>query len=526
MKLLCLGIVGLGLVGCGGGSHGRDDDAGITFDATPPPDGAIDAGADAGTLPAPGDVGGSCTSSADCGEGGFCIGPDMGFTDGYCTRDCSGTDCPEGSTCVAVGMGTNICLDDCDPASGMRECRMGYGCADSIMVPPVCIPGCIDDTDCPDGLSCDPTGGFAGSGTCFDPSAEPGGPCTDESMCPAGSFCLGEGFTGWPGGACGGPECEPASGDGCPEGAACLATMGGGICVAGCTMDSDCREAYRCLTDEDTGRQYCGPGCTDDSQCSGGRVCNPALGTCANPFEPDRLGQACMGRRSCPGGTCLREFESGFPGAYCTYVGCTIGAPDGIDGCPGDGVCIAAGDGTTGFCLDGCTADTDCRDAYACRPSNPADPMSPTACVPACTEDTQCANDGFVCNNGTGRCTEPFMPALQGEPCSTPDDCPGGTCMAEETTGWPSGMCVYPGCRLSGMGGMEPCPMGSTCVDDGRGDPEIGVCTTSCTALMSCRPGYACDIPAGMTDGACEPRCTLPMDCISGMCNVMTGLCE
>jgi hypothetical protein len=524
MKLLWLGIVGMGLVACGGGSHGRDDDAGITFDATPPPDGAFDAGTDSGTLPGDGEVGSACTAGGDC-EGGFCIGPDMGFPDGYCTSDCSGGgSCPDGSTCVTVDrMGTAVCLDDCDPSAAGRECRMGYGCADSFMIPPVCLPGCTDDTDCEMGLECDPTGGI-GAGICFDPSAMPGGPCVDESMCPAGSFCLGEGFTGWPGGACGGPECDPVSGEGCPEGAACLETMGGGICVAGCTVDSDCRDAYRCTTDADTGRQYCGPGCTDDSQCSSGRVCNPALGTCANPFDPDRLGQACN-RRTCPGGTCLREVDTGFPAAYCTYLGCD---PAAGTGCPGDGVCVAAADGTTGICLDGCTGDTDCREAYACRPSDPANPMSATACLPACTSDTQCANDGYVCNNGTGLCTEPFMTALLGEPCSIADDCPGGRCLAEETSGYPSGMCVYPGCRLSGMGESEMCPTGSGCVDDGRGDPEIGICTPTCTVGTAgdCRPGYACDAAMGATEGTCGPECTGAMDCISGMCNTMTGLCE
>jgi hypothetical protein len=350
-------------------------------------------------------------------------------------------------------------------------------------------------------------------------------------------FCNAEPFSGWPGGACIGPECDPDSGDGCPMGSVCLeAGMGGGVCARGCAMDSDCRAGYECTAQAaHPDRMFCGPACTEDSQCTGTsfggdpHVCNAGLGTCAVAFDDDRLGAECMGRRSCPGGTCIREFDSGFPGAYCTYLGCMIGAPDAMDGCPADGVCIASGaDMMTGLCLDGCTADTDCRDGYACRPSDAEDATSPTACLPACTSDDQCANEGFECNQGTGRCTEPFDTAMQGEPCTTATDCPGGACRTEDAEGWPSGMCVAIGCRLSGTGGDEMCPTGSSCIDDGRGDAEIGYCAPTCTVgpMSGCRPGYACTPGAMPTEGNCTPRCTLPTDCSSAMCNVTSGLCE
>jgi hypothetical protein len=190
-----------------------------------------------------------------------------------------------------------------------------------------------------------------------------------------------------------------------------------------------------------------------------------------------------------------------------------------MSGCPGDGVCVESTTGE-GLCLDGCESDAECtRAGYACRPSDLSDPESPTACRPACTADSQCVNDGFVCNDGTGLCLAPFVEAALGLDCTSNAECEGGRCVTEAASGWSAGMCTFPGCRLSGTGPSEPCPTDSTCVDDGGGDPELGVCVPSCPAT-SCRAGYAC------AAGACQPDCTAASCTDARTCNDASGLCE
>jgi hypothetical protein len=371
-------------------------------------------------------------------------------------------------------------------------------------VPPVCLPGCEDDSDCDEGLMCDVGGGFSGAGQCYDPGSELGDACTDTAECPSGGFCLPDRF-GYPGGYCSTFGCDPEADTGCPDGGHCFPTRGGGICFRGCADDSDCARAdYEC---------------TDSVDYPGRMTCQPA-------FDPANLGQVCSaGRGDCTGGACLSEGETGWPDSYCVATGCDPEATD--PGCPGDGVCIPAGD--AGICVDGCTDGGDCRDGYECRPADAEDPSSDTACMPGCEDASVCGNDGFVCNVGTGLCTEPFDEASLGEPCVDGGDCTGGRCLSEEGSGWPAGTCTYPGCSLTGGDGAT-CPSGSVCVDDAAGNPDLGVCVEVCTVSADpsdCRPGYACvEESSGSTDGSCQPACTAG-DCGGGRtCNTDTGLCE
>ncbi len=390
-------------------------DAAIRFDASRPEGATSDAQPDGGVvLPAPGDVGGACATESDC-EGGICLGEDRGFTDGYCSAFCNGPDdCPEGSVCVQVGRGTSICMDDCDPMAEPKRCRTGYGCAASPFLPePVCMPGCEVDADCGTGKQCDPEGGFASAGQCYDPSASVGGPCASEVDCPEENFCLGEGFGGAPGGLCiGVGGCDVGSDSGCPSDAHCLPVgrRGEAVCFDGCETDADCRPGYRCEAGERyPDRTVCLPGCTEDAQCSiEGYVCYRADGTCRPPFDPAEYGTACSGRHGgCLGGTCLFEYDSGLPGSYCIYQGCDPTRPDAMDGCPGEGVCWRAEMDADPMCMAPCDEDADCREGYACRAVDPTRDDRGMACLPACTSDAQCANDDFTCDTSSGRCIPP-----------------------------------------------------------------------------------------------------------------------
>ena len=511
-------------------SHMEEPDAAIVFDldsTVPMPDAGTDAGMGEGT------VGVACGSEADCtAPTDICLSDPDFLPGGYCSRACvDDSECPGGSTCVQLGGGEAYCMLSCDPASTERQCRAGYGCASGAVLPPVCVAGCSDATDCGEGQMCDPSGGFIGAGTCFDPASATGDACADDGECPAGHTCYSEPLAGWPGGSCLGTDgCDPASGMGCAMGAACVPVTGGGICADSCTTDADCRAEYTCRAVTGfPGRSYCAPGCASDAECTDGRVCNVALGTCAPEFDEAQLGGQCNTRtgEGCVGGTCLAEGTAGYPGSYCAYQGCTVGD---AASCPAGGVCSPTSDGR-GVCLDGCAADTDCRAAYACRPADPTNAASPTACVPACTGAMgECSARAMrVCNVGTGLCGAAFMAGNLGEPCASAAECPGGRCHTETAEGWPAGTCALVGCRLSGEGPAVECPMGSTCVDDGSGYPEIGECLESCTvATTSCRPGYACEpLDIGGTDGVCRPGCASDGECASPRtCDEMTGLCS
>ena len=407
--LLALAALLVSLAGCGEthtpGADAGTDAGGIVFDL----DGAMfDSGVDAPIEPVT--IGEACTADTDCpGDGAICISDPGLLPGGYCSLACDpmGGDpmCPTGSTCLEIGRGQAFCFRDCDPTATSRECRAGYGCASNPMVPSVCLGGCTDDTDCPSGLMCDPLGGFSGSGTCFDPSAGPGDPCAMDTDCGAGAFCFSEDASGVPGGACFG-ECDVATNAGCETGA-CFPAQGTGLCAAGCTTDADCRDAYACTPVPGvTGRSYCAADCTTDADCTiSGFVCNVGTGTCAEPFDPTRLGQTCsnFGGTPCPGGPCFSERAPGCPGAYCAYAGCgTVGTACGAES---GGVCVPSPTGSaTNYCFDDCTTDTDCRAGYACRPSDASNPTSPGACFPACTDTAQCTGMTRTCDPTSGLC--------------------------------------------------------------------------------------------------------------------------
>lgn len=514
LPFLCL-IALAGLVGCGESS--TVEDASIRFDATPQPDlGPPDLG------PVPPGPGAACSSDADCDDASCIL--DEEWRDGYCTSDCAtNEDCGEDGTCVASGGGSNLCLANCDP-DDPASCRPGYGCTTGT-IGTVCIPGCSSDADCEGGLECAVGSGDFGEGTCFDPDSAVGDECAEDDECPVGGFCLAEDFAGWPGGACITTDCDYASGMGCGEGAVCAEGNFGGLCLAGCETDDDCRDSYGCVADGTyPDRMTCRPACTSDDACAGSSVCNPALGTCDDPFSDGLLGEACgRGIGPCTGGTCLREFDTGLPGAFCTYVGCTLG-PDADDGCPADGVCVE-GSGEN-LCFASCEDDDDCRAGYACRPVDEDDATRGMGCFAACENDSVCANDDFSCNVGTGLCTEAFESARLGEPCEDLEDCPGGLCLDEAGEGWPAGTCAAPGCPLTMDATGQLCPSAGVCVDDGD-DDDLGYCLIACTTdTTSCRPGYACVALGGGTDGACQPACDGDDDCGTGRtCELATGLC-
>ena len=532
--LLAVTVVTAFAVGCSTDHGSGVDDAGIIVpDSARRGDAlfAVDALATA-------TIGTACTADTDChGTNAMCFN-DPNFGDfvpgGYCTLACDpamATSCPTGSECQQISRTQSICIATCDPASMTRQCggRMGYGCSSDPMFSGRCVGGCFDATDCPAGLMCDRMGGQVGSGTCYTPSAMIGIACTTDMQCPIGGNCNAENAGGWPGGACIVPGCDAAANTGCTGNAQCIAVGGAqGDCIQGCTIANDCRVGYTCTASTvNPDRHYCAPACTNSSQCTGGRVCNAGLGTCDIPFA-GTIGGACQrfNPMTCAGGTCLSERSSGYPSAMCTYAGCSATEP-----CPSGGVCAPrVFPSTFNVCLLACSSDTQCRAGYHCLRSNPADPASAMACVPSCATNADCTSMAAmgvadVCNVGTGLCGAPFSPTLLGAACVNDSTCVGGHCATEALSGFAGGMCVYPGCALSGTGGST-CPAASACIDDHYGDPARGVCAPTCTGTTSCRAGYACVATSTSGVSACQPMCTSASCAPGRTCNTTSGLCH
>jgi cysteine-rich repeat protein len=191
----------------------------------------------------------------------------------------------------------------------------------------------------------------------------------------------------------------------------------------------------------------CYPGCTDDAQCTTGAKCNTATGFCIVEQEPEdppietdctnfidddfdgridcedlsacqgtpvcqagasNVGAACLANTECKatGGDplCFTEAQSGWPSGYCSEF-CVPGM---AGQCSGDGVCVTIGLASgNGVCYDGCSVNADCLPGYACDTAIPG----VKACLPSCTDDTQCA---MYCNADEGLCAE------------IPEDCANG----------------------------------------------------------------------------------------------------
>ena len=365
---------------------------------------------------------GLCTNQLDCGTGpdGFCLGG-ANFP-GYCTANCRGDDdCVGASHCVALeGLGTGYCLPDC-PApcpgnsacvdfdgDGRRECGprgsgttllglrceaagdcaggAGYFCAYPDLVcthfcsddgdcgangtchVDTCRRRCDDDNDCDTGLSCidiDLDGGAEcvplGYGL-----VPVGGACAASDYClrDANLLCRGDA----PGGICT-RVCDAAHG--CPDGSHCGTLADDDVCLAGCTLDDDCRAGWACFDGDGDGASECRP-------YGGG---------------PGRIGDACATVADCNGGELARCLNGPASfGGVCSLV-C-----QGEAACGPDANCATLPDHDERVCLPACDDDDACRVGYACVD---VAPQGERECVYACDSDSDCA---FF--RGAGRCVD------------------------------------------------------------------------------------------------------------------------
>ncbi len=199
-------------------------------------------------------VGIACTSHSQCGSSGYCLGvqdaPEV--VGGYCISFCSfDSDCPGDAVCDADA-GGGACWDGCVDNS---DCRSGYSCQWVQLSSNICMPQA------------------GGTG-----SSPMGGECTSDIDCADSGYCYSETEYGYPGGFCG-KSC--GDDDGCPAGSSCILNW----CMADCIYRDDCRDEYACMADEGTvDRGGCVFACTNGANCSG-ETCN-AYGLCGDETPP------------------------------------------------------------------------------------------------------------------------------------------------------------------------------------------------------------------------------------------------
>lgn len=249
---------------------------------------------------------------------------------------------------------------------------------------PYCAPGTV-----PIGAACTRDFQCSVSGYCLEPSIGfPDGYCSKAcegtgSSCPAGSVCVGEGFTT------------------------------GSSCHQSCVVDAECRAGYQCLPINPTSPdRACLPSC-ELSGCLPGETCNTTSGVCQHD-GPSAIGDTCLTRVDCAdNGRCLPDAQ-GFRDGLCV----TECQDDGE--CPTGTACLQFGAGAA-YCARTCKLPEDCREFYACNPIPGARPTSSVRgyCWLACLSASDCNYE--TCNE-YGLCGDETPPDIEPAPKPSDDD--------------------------------------------------------------------------------------------------------
>ena len=278
--------------------------------------------------------GAPCASNREC-LSGRCLTPQQGYPGGYCTTlNCEESGCyglrAECFRTQIDRQDVTACYERCALDGTCARAREGYQCL-TLADTPVCLPP---------GTTPATLQGVIGSS------------CSSAAQCNGeGAACLQNFF----GGYCAILGCA-ADAD-CPNSEPCVPLNPQGTtpeeqqlaCMKGCSADSDCRFGYACASYE--GRSIC-----LESDMAGSRTRNP---------DGVDDGQPCASNINCKGGTCIREIEGAeggvsYPGGLCTTRDCTEDAD-----CNGTNTACISREAATS-CRPRCTADSDCRQGYAC----------------------------------------------------------------------------------------------------------------------------------------------------------------
>lgn len=275
---------------------------------------------------------------------------------------------------------------------------------------------------------------------------------------------------------CCAPGCNPSNDNDCSAECGNDYLDPGELCDGDCpTTPADCGLANACETaiivgDAETcdarcfvlpidrcidGDGCCPDGCVaeDDDDCSDQRL---------------GLGDVCTSSHQCPRDDGAIGLCHGFAWENDQQSICTRPCDDASE-CPGGWLC------ESNLCRPPCQDTTDCTTGLTCVGPTPFDP--PEYCE-----------------------YQPWHPRTEflGSACEFGYQCRGrtdiiaGSCLREETTGWPNGYCVQRICQEN-----TDCGLDGQCIS--------GQCFDGCQAGGDCRAGYECNDYFGVGKRICAP---------------------
>jgi hypothetical protein len=371
----------------------------------------------------------SCKSSDPAAAPKFC----NNYT-GLCVTEIAG--CTKDADCKDTAGNpdpTQYCdpsIRACRPVKAFCEgCAGSYECGGAIddcitdvnLGSRFCGRGCVSSTECPRGSTCQNVD--AGSGNQCWPSPNPATP-TQAASCKNFTGCTPDSLTTClTDGGCDDAntqKCDSTRGkcvaidQRCPFGTVC--DPRNRICVAECSKDEDCGDPkLRC------NNKVCEPvgECTTDAQCALNKVCTVGVG--------QTVGQ------------------------------CTPFCQTDLD-CPIDNICQRQPDGRY-KCQPGCKQNSNCNIDQRCNTSSNTCEGPQVGTVRTCQATVACQTCE-LCNLTTFQCFAAKATFPYCQPCSTPSECTGGTCVQMDDG---KNYCA----KFCGTG--QECPQGFVCLQLGGG---------------------------------------------------------
>jgi hypothetical protein len=346
-----------------------------------------------------------CTKNSDCDDGNACNGTETcnlaaltcqsgtAVNCGSLTNVCNiGTCNPANGACTAVPRAPGTTCNDNNACTTVDSCQNGTCTGASPVV-------CAAQDQCHTGGVCD-----SGTGSCSNPPKANNSPCTDGSACTTVDTCQNGACTGASPVVCtaldachGVGTCNPGTGS-CSNPLASDGTP----CTDGnaCTRSDSCSAGVCIGTNPVT--------CTPQDSCHTAGTCDTSLGTCGNPAKID--GSTCNDSNLCTTpDTCKAGLCSGILAVTCT----ALSQCHDVGVCASaTGTCSNPPKLAGSPCNDSnaCTQNDACNGSGSCSINSPVsclttlNPCKVTSCFPATGCQTNDRPDGTACTDGN-QCT-------------------------------------------------------------------------------------------------------------------------